>query len=114
MTEIVHTLGQELLAIESDVEKFEAEAAKIQLRLRLTSEKAEKIRALIALYDEEAAAGVKPPLSTVPPVPSPPVDTLRHAEEVSEPAASPQEAGGGLYPPILRRFGRASSPGTER
>jgi len=110
MTELVHALRDELLAIESDLGEFEAEAAKIQARVQRTLDKAEKVKALIALYADEAATSVQPPLVTEPTTPPPPVDTFQQADQVSEQATSSQHAVGGLGSPILRRFGRGLPP----
>jgi hypothetical protein len=55
MTNLVETLRIELTAVEGDIPKLEAQAANIQARLRLTLEKAERIRALLAIYDEQLA-----------------------------------------------------------
>lgn len=62
MSELVPTLRKELAAVEADVEKLEAEAAKLQARLRLSLEKAEKVKAVIALYANDAEEQPQPRL----------------------------------------------------
>lgn len=62
MTDIVHTLRHELVAIEADVAKLETEAAKLQARLRLSLDKAEKVKAVLTLYAGEEIPEQQPRL----------------------------------------------------
>ena len=110
MTDLVQALRGELVAIESDIAEFEAEAAKLRARQQRTLDKAEKVRALLALYADEAAAGAQPALVTEATVAPAPVDAFQHADQVSEQAIPSQHAGGSLGSPILRRFGRGLPP----
>lgn len=62
MSELVPTLRKELAAIEADVQKLELEASKLQARLRLSLDKAEKVKAVIAVYAEETVDQPQPRL----------------------------------------------------
>ncbi len=62
MTEIVSTLRRELVAIEADVAKLETETSKLQARLRLALDKAEKVKAVLAIYAGEDTSEQQPRL----------------------------------------------------
>jgi len=111
MTDLVQALRDELLAIESDIAEFEAEAAKLRTRQQRTLDKAEKVRALITLYADEAMSQPQPSLPSEPAPSSSSVESFRLADPVSEQVAATQSSGATFGSPILRRFGRGLPPG---
>ena len=64
MSELVQNLLHELAAVEADVGKLESEAAKVQARLRIALDKADKLKAVIALYAEAPSDRPQPQLFT--------------------------------------------------
>ena len=62
MSELVPTLRHELASVEADVAKLESEAAKVQARLRVALDKADKLKAVITLYVEERSDRSQPQL----------------------------------------------------
>jgi hypothetical protein len=55
MSDLVRVLRLELASIEADAEKLEAEAAKLQARLCLALDKADKVKAVLSVYANDEA-----------------------------------------------------------
>lgn len=62
MSDLVRILHLELASIEADAEKLEAESAKLQARLRLALDKADKVKAVISLYAADEVPTTPPHL----------------------------------------------------
>jgi len=75
MGDMIRALRSELADIEVGIGKFEAEASKIQARLRLALDKADKIKAVLALYIDEEQP-VEQARLFEPSIPVPPVDSV--------------------------------------
>jgi len=57
MTDLVRAIRQELASIETDMGKLTAEAEKLNAKLREKGEKAEKLKAVLLLYEDDGAEG---------------------------------------------------------
>lgn len=55
MSEVIPVLRRELSILDEDMAKLRGELDRIQGRLKLANDKAERIRAVVQLYDEEGA-----------------------------------------------------------
>ncbi len=82
MNELVQALRQELSAVEADISKLESEASKLQARLRSALDKADKLKAVIALYLSDQPEQPQPQLFI--PVANQAADLAAVAEPVSK------------------------------